>query len=66
MPRYIVEFMCTCDGQRTDGSQGIEMPNAIPSLQHAQQHFTERFRRQVENNTGRAITDLTITDIRLV
>lgn len=65
MPRYILDFVCTWNGRRTDGYQAVEMPNHLPSLQHAQQHFTERFQEIVRLNSGATITDLTITDIHL-
>lgn len=65
MPSYTVDFVCTHNGTRTDGSIPIEVDPPIPSLAAAQQYMTANVTELVAASSGARITDLTITDVRL-
>lgn len=65
MPNYTIDFVCTRNGARTDGSIPVEVDPPIPSVAAAQKYMTADVTELVAASSGARITDLTITDVRL-
>lgn len=65
MPDYMVEFVCTRNGLRTDGALPASLEIPIPSLAAAQQRLTASITATLAQQTGDRITDLTITNIQI-
>lgn len=65
MPKYTIEFVCTCNGARgATGRMPIDADQIIPSVAFAQQNMTADITRAAADLSGDRITDLTITDVR--